>query len=137
MLNGASWVMIDSVLIILIFPPLIASMALSILIVCDVFAAVIGRKFGKHKIFDKSIEGTVAFNLSGILLLTAYMTVYDLSWIFFIFGVIAVFAASMVELFAKEYNVDDNIAIPFTAGTILWVASSLLHSHGSGFAYIV
>jgi dolichol kinase len=136
-LNGASWVMINSFLVLLIFPQYIASISLAILIICDMSAAIFGRRFGKHRIFNKSIEGTVAYNLSGFLVIAAYYFLYTPQTGFLIGGFLAVMISSLVELVAKEYNVDDNFAIPMSAGTVLWLANSFSYSSGMGFAYFL
>lgn len=136
-LNGASWVMIDAVLIILVFPSFIASVSLSILIICDLMAAIIGRKYGKHKIYDKSLEGTAAFILSGMVVIVGFYFSFSPGLVFLPAGLIAVIATAIVELHSKRYNVDDNLAIPFIAGTVLWIASSLFAAGTRGFAYII
>lgn len=136
-LNGASWVIINAVLILIIFPQYIASVSLSILIVCDLFAALIGRRFGRHRIYNKSLEGTLAYCISGFIVIFIYYTMFTPSLLFAVAGFIAVVVSSIVELTAKEYKVDDNFAIPFTVATILWVANSLFADAGMGFAYIL
>ena len=52
-LNGASWVMIAAVLTVFVFPKTIAIIAFSIVILCDMFAALIGRKIGKTKFIEE------------------------------------------------------------------------------------
>ncbi len=136
-LNGASWVLINSFLVLLIFPQYVASISLAILTICDVAAALFGRRFGKHRIYNKSIEGTIAYNLSGFLVIAAYYFAFTPEVVFLLGGIIAVIITSIVELVAKEYNIDDNFAIPMTAGTVLWLVSSFSSSAGTGYAYFL
>jgi len=64
-LNGATYVLISALICVLLFPKIIFVTAFSILIISDSLAALIGRKFGRHKFLSKSLEGTLAFFLSG------------------------------------------------------------------------
>ncbi len=52
-LTGATYVLISALICALIFPKVIFVTAFTILIISDTMAALIGRKFGKHKIFKK------------------------------------------------------------------------------------
>jgi dolichol kinase len=67
-LNGATYVLLSAVFGVLVFPKIIFITAFSILIIGDTMAALIGRKFGKHKFLYKSFEGTLAFFMKNILL---------------------------------------------------------------------
>jgi len=70
-LNGASWVLISSVITIYFFPPLIAVIGLSVLFISDVIAAIFGRRYGKRRFLNlknKSIVGTTAFAVSAFLI---------------------------------------------------------------------
>jgi dolichol kinase len=67
LLTGASWVLISAVLTVLIFPKVIAVIAFIILIISDISAALVGRKWGRTKLGKKSLEGTLAFIVSGLL----------------------------------------------------------------------
>ena len=66
-LNGATYVLLSAFICVLIFPKIIVVTAFAILIICDTTAALIGRRFGKHKFLFKSLEGTLAFFLSGVV----------------------------------------------------------------------
>ncbi|MDX9924237.1 MAG: dolichol kinase, partial [Ignavibacteriaceae bacterium] len=48
-LNGATYVLLSAVIVILIFPKVLVVTAFAVLIVGDIAAALIGRKFGKTK----------------------------------------------------------------------------------------
>ena len=63
-LNGATYVFISALLGVIIFPKVLFLTAFPILIISDSTAALIGRKYGRHKLFAKSLEGTLAFFIS-------------------------------------------------------------------------
>ncbi|HRK60402.1 MAG TPA: phosphatidate cytidylyltransferase, partial [Candidatus Kapabacteria bacterium] len=88
LLNGASWVLIAAFLCILFLPQSIAITAFSILIVSDTAAALIGRKLGRHKFFDKSVEGTAAFIISAIGVVVAVWFILNLDISFVYAGIV-------------------------------------------------
>ena len=56
-LNGATYVLLSALLGVIIFPKVIFITCFSILIISDSMAALIGRRYGKHKLFFKRLEG--------------------------------------------------------------------------------
>jgi dolichol kinase len=122
-LNGASYVLIAAFLSILIFPKFIAIISFTILIIGDSVAALIGRKFGKHRYGQKSFEGTLAFIMSGILIILITPKIdYGLGEYFI--GFAAVIVGGLVEAFIV--NIDDNLTVPLSVGATMWIAYSLL-----------
>ena len=63
-LSGATYLFLSSTLTITLFSKEVAIFALIVLMISDSFAALIGRKFGKIKIFEKSLEGSLSFAIS-------------------------------------------------------------------------
>jgi dolichol kinase len=122
-LSGATYVLIAASLSIFIFPKFIALTSFTILIIGDSVAALIGRKFGKHRYGQKSFEGTLAFIVSGILIILITPKI-DYSIGEYIIGVAAVIVGALVEAFVV--NIDDNLSIPLSVGATMWAAYSLL-----------
>ncbi|MBK6679286.1 MAG: hypothetical protein IPG53_04285 [Ignavibacteriales bacterium] len=89
------------------------------LIIGDTVAALIGRKWGKTPFLKKSLEGTGAFFVSTIFiaLLTPKFTDTGLETGLIIF---TGFVAAIAENYASGW-LDDNIAIPLSSGTVLWL----------------
>ena len=56
-LTGATWVMIGAVITITLFSKPVAIIALIFMSLGDAAAGLIGQRFGKHKIGDKTWEG--------------------------------------------------------------------------------
>ena len=120
-LNGASWELISACLCVIIFPKVIFLVGFSILIVSDMCAALIGRKYGRHKIFKtKSIEGTTAFILSAWIVILIIGQLLSAPWTFYLFGGIAAFIGGIVEATSHIMKMDDNFSIPFSIGLIMW-----------------
>jgi dolichol kinase len=111
--NGASWVLLGSVLTIACFSPIIAATSLSIFLLGDAAAALVGRRWGKIKwgTSSKSIEGSLAFFLS-----TAPVAFFmpDLVWWI---GLIGAAAGALAEALPGPFN--DNLRVPLLAGLAL------------------
>lgn len=127
LLNGASYVLISALLCVVIFPKIIMITAFSILIVSDTAAALFGRKFGRSRFFDKSLEGAGAFFFSaaGVIALVGISS--DGNVPFFLSGMIAAAAGAVVESASIRLRLDDNLSIPLSVGGVLllgdWIAT--------------
>ncbi len=113
-LNGASYMVMSALLLVLFFPKLIAITAFTIVAVSDTIAAVIGKNFGKHRFGEKSIEGSVAFFISAVLLVALFprLNIYV--------GIIMAVAATLTEAFTDhigKFKIDDNLSIPLVSAT--------------------
>ena len=117
-LNGATYVLISALISVLIFPKVIFISAFSILIVSDSLAALIGRKFGKHKFLSKSLEGTLTFFVSACIVILFTPKVGGFSEEYLI-GFIAAFVGAIVENISFKL-VDDNLSIPLSVGFTMW-----------------
>ncbi len=117
-LNGATYVLLSALLCLIIFPPKIFATAFSVLIISDSSAALIGRKFGRHKLLAKSLEGTLAFFVSAIIVVFLTPKVnYILTE--YIIAFFAVAVGAIVENVSYGWA-DDNFTIPITIGFIIW-----------------
>jgi len=105
---GATYILLSVCLTIAFYDKPVAIAALSFIAVGDSFAAVIGRKFGRHRFGRKSLEGSLGC-LLGTLLVA--LIVPDLSLYVCVFGA---FVATIVE--ALSSNIDDNISVPILTG---------------------
>ena len=88
----------------------------------DPAAAVIGKRYGKHR-FDngRSVEGTLTFVLVGTLVATATMAIFhgDVAlWRALVIAFVASTAGGLTELFSTR--LDDNLGIPVSAGLAAW-----------------
>lgn len=134
LLNGASWVLIAAFLCILILPQSIAITAFSILIVSDTAAALVGRKLGKHRFFDKSVEGTTAFIVSAIGVVLAVWSILGLDSSFVVAGILGSIIGGITEAASIRLKMDDNLSIPLSVGLTMWLSDWITFLLGySGF----
>lgn len=117
-LNGASYVLISATICVIVFPKIITLSCFTVLIISDLTAALIGKRFGRHRFFSKSLEGSLAFLVSGIIVILLTPKVeYHLTE--YLIGVIAVAIGMFIE--ALPTSVDDNLSIPLTVGATMWL----------------
>ena len=60
-LTSASYVFLSLIIVAIVFEVRIASSALLIMSLSDPIASLVGRGYGKFYIFEKSLEGSIAF----------------------------------------------------------------------------
>lgn len=130
-LNGASYVLIAACLCIMVFPKLIAVTAFAILIVSDICAALVGRRFGKHKFLDKSLEGTLAFAASAVIVVMIIArlfaeSLFNESTLFVFAGVAGSLVGAVIENLSPRFRMDDNVSIPLSIGAAMWVIALLV-----------
>ena len=108
-LVGATYLMIGACLCVWFLDKPIAIVSLHVLIVSDTLAALVGNTFGRTPLFGtKTLEGSMAFFLSGLVIVLFYPRVPPL------LGVAGVCVATLVELL--PLRVDDNLLIPLAMG---------------------
>ena len=110
-LIGSSYFVFGAVLSIALFPKEVAIASLYILIICDATAGIVGSAWGRIRIFGKTLEGSIAFFISGMIVI-AFTMGNNLLW-----GTLAVIGGALVELIPT--GLDDNFTIPLVAGGIL------------------
>jgi len=116
-LTGASWVVIGAFITITIFPREIAILALFYMTLGDTAAALVGMQIGRIRIWEKTLEGTLA-GLAVCLLVGWFFK--DVSWGVSVGGAVT---AMLVELLPIE--IDDNVRVPVAAGLIMVMLSGL------------
>ena len=116
--TGATWVMISASVTILVFSKYIAIISLIFMSIGDTFAALIGRKYGKLKIYDKSFEGF----LGGLIVCLVAAYFYDpLPFYISSFGALA---AMLLETLPLPF--DDNFRIPIGSAIIMTILVGVL-----------
>ncbi len=108
-INSATFFFFSASFSILFFDKINAIIAISILTYADSLASIIGYKFGKIKIGNKSLEGGLVFFFISISLCLFYVTFWK--------SIIIAFLITLIEL--TSVKVDDNLSIPIITGFLL------------------
>lgn len=118
-LCGASWVGMSACLNFAIFESEIAVTAFMILVFSDLMAAIIGKKFPSGPFFEKSQNGSLAFFVTGFLVLLVCGNCFDVKFGFYFFGLIALFFTTIIEARPSILKIDDNFTIPISFSVIM------------------
>jgi len=111
--TGATWVMIAASITIIIFSKNIAILSLIFLSIGDTFAGLIGRKYGKIKMGNKTFEGFIA----GLTPCIAFAYFYS-PLPFYVSGIGAITAMLLETL---PLPLDDNFRIPIGSALIMTI----------------
>lgn len=118
-LSGATYVILSGLLCVIIFPKIIFLTAFLILIISDTSAALIGRRYGKHQFLAKSLEGTLAFFVSAVIVVFVTPKILYVP-AEYIFGILAAALGAIAENISYGWA-DDNLTIPLTVGGVIWI----------------
>lgn len=118
-LTGTTYLLISSFAVFVLFDKYVAITSLLFVAIGDLMATIIGVKFGRRRIFDKSLEGSLAC-LASCLLIGLGMS--RVSPVLVLPAAIAgAISATLVELL--PIPIDDNLTIPlFSAGIMTLTA---------------
>ncbi len=109
--TGAGYILTTVCLVVAMFDKPVAIAALAFIMTGDSAAALIGRKFGKHKFGRKSLEGSLAF------LVTALVTACFIPDLPLEIGLVGAVVATIVE--AVSTKIDDNLSVPLVSGLVM------------------
>jgi dolichol kinase len=114
--NGATCVLVGAALLTLIFPVSIAVPVFTMTMIADAAAALVGRRFGRHRWVSSrphTIEGSAAFVATGLIVMAFFPALP--------FGIAAmgVAAAALLEATPLPVPVNDNIRVPLAAAAVV------------------
>ena len=106
-LKGPITFFIGSLFAIIIFPETIAFVCIVVLAISDAVSTLIGKTYGKHKLWQSSAEGSLAFFISTLLIMFLFAPEKAL---------LVAFGVTLVEMLP---HIDDNLTIPLSVGVLL------------------
>lgn len=100
------------------YSPEVATAAICFLAVGDVAATTVGERYGKTRIGDKSLEGTIAFAVTALCagFILSVAGVHLATWVLIVGSLVA----AGVELLPLMVN--DNLSIPIVSGAVMELA---------------
>jgi glycerol-3-phosphate acyltransferase PlsY len=106
--------LISTFISILLFEIEIAIAAIVFLVFGDIFSKIFGLAYGRHKLFDKSVEGTLAY--LGTVLICGYFiyNLVDIPLFVLITGGIAATTSEFLPL-----GMNDNFTVPIISGSVM------------------
>jgi len=110
-LTGASYYLLGCLIVITFFSNIyICISSLLIMTISDSFAAIIGLKYGKTKLYNKkSLEGCTAFFITTVVIIISFFPSLSIISIYII-----AFSTTLVELLVP-HKINDNLVVPLVA----------------------
>jgi len=118
-LNGATWVILSSALLVAIFPLEIAVSSFTTFMIADAAAAIVGRGVGRlrWRHSTRTVEGSSAFLLVGLAVMLLF------GWTPLWISILAVLAGAAAEIPSRPLN--DNIRVPVVIAIVIYVSQYL------------
>lgn len=114
--SGSLYVLFAAIACTMLFSKPVAVIALTIMLISDTCAALFGRAYGTRKLrATKSLEGTVAFFISALIIVMIYNPIYPVTYA----SILACAAATLAEMYEDKIEIDDNLSVPLFVGIIL------------------
>jgi glycerol-3-phosphate acyltransferase PlsY len=110
-LLGSTYLLLAALIAIEVFPRPVAAVALGFTVLGDATSALVGRAWGRHKLFGKSWEGTAGCLVTCLLWAACVSHAAALPWPVTLAGAVA---ATLVEVL--PIPLDDNLGITLAAG---------------------
>lgn len=114
-LNGATLLFLGFLLAVLLFDKTTAVIVMLFISIADSIAAIVGKSFGKTVLFNKTLQGSVAFFITAFLIASYFNENM-------ILNICVAAVSTLIELLPIKIN--DNITIPIAAGSIFSVVKS-------------
>jgi dolichol kinase len=122
-LTGATNILLSAIICVMLFPKIITVNAFAILIISDITSALFGRRFGRRRFMQKSLEGALSFFVSAAVVVFIAPKVQGLPMEYGI-GLAAAAVGAVVE--AASTKIDDNLSVPLSIGLVMWALYALL-----------
>jgi dolichol kinase len=118
MITGTTALLIANIIIIAFFNKQVAIVSLVYMLFGDTASAIVGTKYGKVKMGNKSLEGSLAFFITVMVLALIFYrwTGIRIHLVILTFGAVA---ATITEALPIEIN--DNLTVPLVAAIVMQV----------------
>ena len=111
--TGSTFYAVGALVTILSFHKEVAICSLLVLCISDPVSALVGRRLGRHPLSGKSVEGTLAFFCSSLIILMFFSVGLSVA-------LPVAFIVTLTELFTPGF-LDDNLTIPIMTGLALTI----------------
>ncbi len=114
-LSGVSYMFLGLFVSCVLFSKGVAISSFLVLVISDTVAALVGKQIGKPLENGKSLEGSIAFFVSAIIISMLAYT-FEHYNARFMTVILACIATTAVEFYSDRIKINDNLAIPVVYG---------------------
>jgi dolichol kinase len=114
--TGSLFYVVAALVVILVFRKEVAICSLFVLCISDPLSSIVGRRLGRHPLLGKSIEGTLVFFGSSLIILALFSVGLSTA-------LVVACVATLTELCTPEF-LDDNLTIPIMTGLALTLSGA-------------
>lgn len=129
-ITGTPFFMTGNFLAVYLFSPTLTVVAQMYLLVGDLCAALVGIAYGSHKIYgNKSIEGTLGCFFSCLFtgsIVMAFSAPHFSVGLVLALNALGAAVATVAELVAEDFYINDNLAIPIFGGYAIHFAAKFM-----------
>lgn len=120
-LTGAFYVLLAAICCAFLFTDLVSVTALTIMLVGDTAASLIGRYWGTLKFWGKTVEGSAAFLVSSIIAVSVLGYAINAPEHFYPVALGAALIGTVVEAVSGKLRIDDNLSVALAAGAFMQI----------------
>jgi dolichol kinase len=113
-LLGSTYLLLAALIAVEVFPQPLAAAALGFTVLGDAMGALVGKAYGRHKVFNKSLEGAAGCLFACLVWAAVVTQVAHVPWHITVAGAVA---ATLVEVL--PIPLDDNLGITLAAGYVM------------------
>jgi dolichol kinase len=121
-LSGTTYTLMGCTIVMVFMPKTVGITAILFNIFGDLFATIIGIRFGKTKILgEKTLEGSLACFISLIIVVAWSNWKLQLPWVVGIIGAVIATITELVPIKIHNFKINDNLTIPILSGVVMWL----------------
>ena len=122
-LSGLSFTLIAASIVFSFAPKIVALNAFTILAISDSAASILGKRIKSDPFFEKTVVGSIVFAACAVVIVAFYGLLFNEGFLYYIFALAAVFAATIIEARPSLLGADDNLTIPLTFFAVIMLFS--------------
>ncbi len=123
--HAAVWTLIVSTVMVGLFPKYVTIFSLTVWIFGDGAAALVGRRLGRHRIGDRTLQGSLGFLLAALLVVAATPRLGN-GLGEYVICIAAAVVGTVVELLSRD-PIEDNLSVPLSIAGTVWILYFLVY----------
>ncbi len=120
-LVGTTYFLLGALITVIFAPKHIAILSLTFLAISDVAAAFVGERYGRIKLFDKTLEGSIAFFITSLICGILLMQLPKIQTAGFNLQLVILGALTATLVEFLPLKIDDNFTVPIITSLVMMI----------------